>query len=238
MAVGWSAIIVAAGRGLRMGAGESKQYLSLGGRPILVHTLEVFERMPEAEEIVLVASEEEIGKARALVERYGVSKVAAVVAGGADRQGSVREGLKAVRDGAEWVMVHDAVRPFVRPEHIRRLQAAMEESGAAVLAVPVKDTVKVVADGIVRETPDRSTLWAVQTPQAFRLALLRRAHDLALAEGLAATDDAMLVERLGAEVRVVEGDYRNIKITTPEDLLWAEALIKGGGTDVPDRTRV
>jgi 2-C-methyl-D-erythritol 4-phosphate cytidylyltransferase len=235
MALGWSAVIVAAGKGTRMGAGVSKQYLPLGGKPILVHTLEVFERMAEAEEIVLVVAQADIPQARSLVERYGIGKVSAIVAGGSDRQGSVREGLKAVRAGAEWVMVHDAVRPFVRAGNIRRLQAAMEESEAAVLAVPVKDTVKLVSGGFIQSTPDRSALWAVQTPQAFRLDLLRRAHAMAEADGIAATDDAMLVERLGVAVRVVEGDYRNIKITTPEDLLWAEALMQGGEADVQDR---
>ncbi|KIL38402.1 2-C-methyl-D-erythritol 4-phosphate cytidylyltransferase [Gordoniibacillus kamchatkensis] len=215
-------VVVAAGRGTRMGTAESKQYLPLGGKPILVHTLETFERMAEASEIVLVVGAGEMERCLDYAVEYGLRKVR-VVAGGAERQHSVRAGLKALGAEVEWVLVHDAVRPFAEPAHIIACWQEAVAHGAAVLAVQVKDTIKVVDEGgIIRSTPDRRTLWAIQTPQAFRRPLLEKAHAAAERDGVLGTDDAMLVERLGQPVRVVQSDYTNIKITTPDDLAWAQ----------------
>jgi 2-C-methyl-D-erythritol 4-phosphate cytidylyltransferase len=222
-------VVVAAGKGTRMGTAESKQYLQLCGKPILVHTLETFERMDEAGEVVLVAGASEVERCRKYAAQYGLRKVR-VVPGGAERQHSVYAGLKALGPDVQWVLVHDGVRPFAAPEHILSCWREAVAHGAAVLAVPVKDTIKVVdADGIIRATPERRTLWAIQTPQAFRRSLLEEAHAAAERDNVLGTDDAMLVERLGQPVRVVEADYTNIKITTPDDLAWAEWYAERNG---------
>ncbi|TMV44117.1 2-C-methyl-D-erythritol 4-phosphate cytidylyltransferase [Paenibacillus mesophilus] len=220
-------VIVAAGKGTRMGTSESKQYLPLRGKPILVHTLERFQRMPQIESIVLVTGSGDIERCAAYVEQYSLTKVVAVTAGGEERQHSVRIGLERLPAGLDVVAVHDAVRPFVTEARTAECLHKAYEAGGAVLAVPVKDTIKVVdSSGRIQATPERKSLWAVQTPQAFRLELLRQAHMLAERDGFVGTDDAMLVERLGHSVHVVEGDYTNIKITTPDDLLWAERLLQ------------
>lgn len=217
-------IIPAAGRGKRMGASVNKPFLTLGGEPVLLHTLRVFDTHPQVDEIVVVAAEQEAERVRELLRNRGLTKVTQVIPGGAERQESVFRGLKVL--SAEWVLVHDAVRPFVTHDRIDALLEAVRLHEAAVLAVPLKDTVKIVDDaGVVEETPDRSRLWAVQTPQAFRRALLEDAHRRAGEEGFLGTDDAMLVEKLGVDVRVVPGDYANIKLTTPEDLVVAEAIL-------------
>ncbi|OXM83153.1 2-C-methyl-D-erythritol 4-phosphate cytidylyltransferase [Paenibacillus rigui] len=220
-------VIVAAGKGSRMRTKESKQYLQLAGKPILVHTLALFQRMEQVDTIVLVTGSEDVERCREYVERYALSKVASVVVGGKERQDSVHKGLEVLRDTVEWVMVHDGVRPFAAEEHILACWRQAMETGAAVLAVPVKDTIKVVdPEGTIVSTPDRRSLWAIQTPQAFRLSLLLQAYEQAEKEAFTGTDDAMLVERSGTSVRVVEADYYNIKITTPEDLPWAEWIIQ------------
>jgi len=226
---GWSAVIVAAGRGTRMGTKESKQYLELAGKPILVHTLERFERMDDIAEIVLVTGAEDIARCQALAREHGLAKVAKIIAGGAERQHSVRIGLSATAAAGEWVLVHDGVRPLATPEAIRRAMDAAYRHDAAVLAVPVKDTIKQVgADGLIAGTPDRNSLWAIQTPQAFRRELLADCHARAAEEGFLGTDDAMVVERYGHAVAVAEGEYTNIKVTTPDDLAWAEFLLRSG----------
>lgn len=210
-----------------MGTQESKQYLQLDGKPILVHTLLRFDRMPFVDEVVLVTGADDVERCRSYVNAYGLSKVTAVIAGGKERQDSVYQGLQALGDSVEWVLVHDGVRPFAIETHVRSCLRQAARTEAAVLAVPVKDTIKIVnGEGVIQATPDRSSLWAIQTPQAFRLALLLEAHAKAREEGFAGTDDAMLVERLGREVSVVESDYYNIKITTPEDLPWAEWILR------------
>jgi 2-C-methyl-D-erythritol 4-phosphate cytidylyltransferase len=220
-------VIVAAGKGTRMGTSDSKQYLPLRGKPILVHTLERFQRMPQIEAIVLVTGSGDIERCTAYVEQYSLAKVVAVTAGGDERQHSVRIGLERLPEGLEVVAVHDAVRPFVTEARIAECLHKAYEAGGAVLAVPVKDTIKVVdSSGRIESTPERKSLWAVQTPQAFRLDLLEQAHRQAERDGFVGTDDAMLVERLGHPVHVVEGDYTNIKITTPDDLLLAERLLQ------------
>lgn len=220
-------IIVAAGKGSRMGTAESKQYLQLGQKPILVHTLQLFQNIHEVNEIILVVGGNDVDRCTGYVQAYDLSKVTHVLAGGAERQDSVRQGLAALAKDTAWVLVHDGVRPFVTREHVFGCLAKAQDQHAAVLAVPVKDTIKIVdTEKRIQSTPDRRSLWAIQTPQAFRLSLLQEAHDRALQEGFMGTDDAMLVERIGTTVHVVEGDYYNIKITTPEDLPWAEWILQ------------
>lgn len=220
-------VIVAAGKGSRMGTKESKQYLHLNGQPIIVHTLALFERIPEVSEIVLVTGAGDLERCRGYVDQYKLAKVKHIVAGGKERQDSVYMGLQQLRGAVEWVMVHDGVRPFAAEEHIVECWRKAMETEAAVLAVPVKDTIKVVDPrGTIQSTPDRRSLWAIQTPQAFRLSLLLDAHERAEKDGFVGTDDAMLVERIGTPVQVVEADYYNIKITTPEDLPWAQWILQ------------
>ncbi|UVI33816.1 2-C-methyl-D-erythritol 4-phosphate cytidylyltransferase [Paenibacillus spongiae] len=221
----WGVVVVAAGRGTRMGSAESKQYLLLRDKPIVVHTLERFESMDEVAEIVVVVGAHDVERVDALVNEYGLSKVKAVVSGGSERQHSVSRGLLAMN--SEWVMVHDGVRPLVTGDAVRACMTEAKRSQAAVLAVPVKDTIKQVDEnGVIVATPDRRSLWAIQTPQAFRRSLLLEAHERAEAEGFLGTDDAVVVERFGGvPVTVAEGEYTNIKITTPDDLPYAEFLL-------------
>lgn len=221
-------VIVAAGRGTRMGTAESKQYLLLQGKPIIVHTLEVFQRHKLISEIVLVTGAEDMDRCREWVQAYKLDKVKAVVPGGSERQHSVYKGLKALETG--WVMVHDGVRPFVQSSEINACYDKARETGASVLAVPVKDTIKQVDDaGKVLSTPDRRSLWAIQTPQTFRLSELLAAYEAAEQEGFLGTDDSSLAERSGITVSVVEGSYSNIKLTTPEDLDFAEFTERNRG---------
>lgn len=223
------AVVVAAGQSSRMGGGPKKQYRLLAGRPVLVHTLETFEGSSLVGGVVLVVAAGEEAWCRAhIVRRYGCTKVMAVVPGGATRQESVWRGLQ-VLPPCELVLVHDGVRPFVTPEQIAELAAAAREWGAATLAVPPKDTVKLAStDGNATSTLPRERLWLVQTPQVFRRELLCAAHRLAREQGFQGTDDTSLVEFAGHPVRLVHGSYRNIKITTPEDFAYAEALLGGG----------
>ncbi|MDF2962752.1 MAG: 2-C-methyl-D-erythritol 4-phosphate cytidylyltransferase [Paenibacillus sp.] len=220
-------VVVAAGKGSRMRTEESKQYLQLDGKPILVHTLSLFQRIDQVNTVVLVTGADDVERCSGYLEQYGLTKVHHIVTGGKERQDSVYRGLRALGADVEWVMVHDGVRPFVAKEHVLACWHKAMEADAAVLAVPVKDTIKVVdSTGTIKSTPDRRSLWAIQTPQAFRLSLLKQAYVRAESDGFTGTDDAMLVERIGTPVQVVEADYYNIKITTPEDLPWAEWIIQ------------
>jgi len=220
----WGAVIVAAGRGTRMGSADNKIYLTLEGRPVLAHALAAFESCPAVTSIVIVAAPGEESRIADIVAAERLAKVTAIVAGGAERQDSVYNGLTALR--TEGVLVHDAARPLVTSEQIEACCRSAEAHGAAALAVPVKDTIKVSdGDGFIVATPERKTLWGVQTPQAFRREELMDAHRQAIYDGAAATDDAMLLERLGKKVAIVSGDYSNLKITTPEDLPVAELLL-------------
>ncbi|NOU92854.1 2-C-methyl-D-erythritol 4-phosphate cytidylyltransferase [Paenibacillus sp. LMG 31456] len=220
-------VVVAAGKGSRMRTEESKQYLQLSGKPILVHTLTLFQRIEQVDTVVLVTGADDVERCRGYIEQFALSKVQHIVSGGKERQDSVYKGLEALDPDVEWVMVHDGVRPFASKEHVLACWCKAIEAEAAVLAVPVKDTIKIVNnEGTIESTPDRRSLWAIQTPQAFRLSLLKLAYVQAKKDGFTGTDDAMLVERIGTPVQVVESDYYNIKITTPEDLPWAEWIIQ------------
>ena len=224
-----TALIPAAGMGKRMGAGINKQYLLLAGRPILAHTLSVFEQAPFIDDVCLVIPEDEIPYCREnVLGRYGFSKVRRITAGGRERQHSVLNGLRAMdsQDPEDVVVIHDGVRPFVPLSALEISVKTARANDGALVAVPVKDTVKVVRGGTVVETPARETLWLAQTPQTFRYGIIRDAHERAAADGWLGTDDASLLERLGMKVRIVPGDYGNFKITTPEDLILAEAFLK------------
>jgi 2-C-methyl-D-erythritol 4-phosphate cytidylyltransferase len=225
------ALILAAGQGRRMGTARKKPYLLLGGKPVVYYTLFEFEQSPLIDEIVLVVGKVEVEYARSsLVDAFQFKKVSTIVAGGLKRQDSVWEGLRAVKSDCEVVMVHDGVRPFISQALLERTCRAMEGCVAAIVAVPVKDTIKSVSpQREVLTTLDRSTLWAIQTPQAFRRDILEKAFRQAIADRFYATDDAALVERLGEPVTVVEGSYDNIKITTPEDLVLGETILIGRG---------
>ena len=209
-----------------MGGGTPKQFLTLGGLPVLVHCLRVLESSESVEAVVLAVPEADREFClRDIVSRHGFAKVTQVVPGGAQRQDSVRLGLAAVDEAADLVLVHDAVRPFFTADLVNRTVAKAAEHGAAIAAIPMRDTVKCVgADNLVESTIDRHRLWLAQTPQVFRRALLEEAHLKAQADGFQATDDAQLVERLGHRVAIVEGTGENIKITRPEDLALGEAI--------------
>jgi 2-C-methyl-D-erythritol 4-phosphate cytidylyltransferase len=221
------AIVVAAGRGSRAGAGQSKQFREISGIPIIIHTLSRFERCETIEGSVVVLPRGEPGGFAALAAGYGLRRVLRAVEGGETRAESVWRGLEALRDcGVGVVAVHDGVRPFVTPEEIDRTVREAEASGAAILAAPLTDTVKEAEGARVLRTLERARLWRAQTPQCFRFELLRRAYESAAASGLDATDDSALVERLGAAVSIVEGGEHNIKITTPHDFAVAEVLVQ------------
>lgn len=223
------ALIPAAGMGKRMGASINKQYLQLDGMPIVARTISVFEQSPLIDAIYLVIPADEIPYCREhVVEACGFNKVVAIVAGGRERQNSVMNGLNAMRKDVrddDIVLIHDGIRPLITQELLQKsIYIAMTGDGALV-AVPAKDTIKTVENGIVTGTPDRDTLWHAQTPQTFRFGVIYAAHQAAESDNFIGTDDAVLVERTGGRVRIVHGDYRNIKITTPEDLVLAEAFL-------------
>jgi 2-C-methyl-D-erythritol 4-phosphate cytidylyltransferase len=221
------AIVVGAGGGRRMG-GVEKAFLSVDGRPLIAHSVAVFQALAEVHEICLVVSEQSVERARRLVHELGWNKVISVVAGGAERQDSVRAGLNALH-ACEWVLVHDAARPLVTPELIRRGLEEAQRCGAAVAATPVRDTLKRGSWPArlpeILETVDRSRLWAVQTPQVFRVHIIRDAFKAVGARAAALTDDAAVVQAAGGRVFMYEGDPRNIKVTVPDDVALVEALL-------------
>lgn len=216
------AIVPAAGRGLRMGLQTPKQFIDLSGKPLLIHTIGIFEQASFLNGLFLVVPEDFLGQAEQLIQSRLRSRFPIkVVQGGAERQDSVFNALKQLPAECEWVMVHDGVRPFVTSELLETTRRAAEETGAAIAALPATDTVKRVEDRKVRETLPRDQLWLVQTPQVFRKDILVKAYEKAQIEGWLGTDDASLVERLNIPVSVVHGERTNIKVTTPEDLDWA-----------------
>lgn len=213
------AIVPAGGLGRRMGTGRPKQFLALGGVPLIVHTMRALSQ--SVADVVVVAPPDHLETMRRLLARYQVGGMLSVVAGGAERQDSVWHALMTLPETARWVIVHDAVRPFVTADVIARVLDAAMAHGAATCGIPVRDTVKRVREGIVDATLARDGLWLTQTPQAFRRELLWEAHDKARRDGYIGTDDAVLVERLGGRVAMVAGVADNVKITTPDDLATA-----------------
>ncbi len=231
-----TAIIVAAGQGKRMGGNVQKQYLELMGKPIIYHTLEAFQNSPLIDSIILVTGPQQMAWCRdELVHKYNLSKVDTITTGGAERYTSVWNGLqvieedmtKADREGI--VFIHDGVRPFADDKIIARALEAAETYGACTAAMPVKETIKLADEnGFVVSTPARNLVWGIQTPQAFDFQLIYRAYQAAMESGRTdMTDDAMIVENFtDVKVKLVEGSYENIKITTPEDLEIAEAFLR------------
>ncbi len=247
-----TAIVLAAGRGRRMGSSIQKQYMQLAGQPLICHTLRAFEKSP-VDDIILVCGSGEVDYCRTqIVDVCGFTKIRAIVCGGAERYDSVYEGLKAAA-GCDYVLIHDGARPCVTDAVIRAAIDGARQYGACVIAVPVKDTIKVAdADGFAVETPPRSSLWAMQTPQAFAYSLVYEAYQrfldpaadqrgsAVIAPGgrlSAVTDDAMVVERMtGVKVRLIRGSYENIKVTTPEDLAVAEVFLSHLSQEFGDRS--
>ena len=231
------AVILAAGQGKRMHANVAKQFMELGGCPMIVHSLRAFEHSDAVDEIVLVTGEDQIEYCRReIVEAFGFSKVKAVIPGGKERYHSVYEGLKELKRSGqiEYVLIHDGARPLVTEAVIARAAAGAKTFKACVVGMPVKDTIKFCdEEGYGAGTPDRSRLWQIQTPQAFALPLIEEAYRRILSrpEGQdKITDDAMVVEaETDCRVKLIQGDYRNIKVTTPEDILIAEAFLAAEG---------
>ncbi|MFZ2445653.1 MAG: 2-C-methyl-D-erythritol 4-phosphate cytidylyltransferase [Syntrophobacteraceae bacterium] len=228
------AIVPAAGRGIRMGGGRPKQFLELFGKPILAHTLGVLSRISFLSSIYLIVPEDFMEPARRIVSEWvecgdrgpGAAAVS-VVAGGAERQDSVYNGLLRLPPDCEWVMIHDGVRPFASPGLITATWEGARATGASIAAVPATDTVKRAREGIVSETLVRDEIWLVQTPQVFRKEIILAAYDKAVESGWSGTDDASFVERIGVRVSVVRGERSNVKVTTPDDLDWARWFLSG-----------
>ena len=227
------AIVLAAGSGTRMGTDIPKQFLDLAGRPVLAWTLTAFERADRIDRVILVVGREHVDACRAQFGRQNFSKVVEVVIGGAERQDSVANGLRAIPTTAGVVAVHDGARAYVTPEDIDAVVLAAMERGAAVLGTPVTDTIKRVNGDQIAETLDRSTLRSVQTPQAFRREVICRAHRSARESRYVGTDEAALVERLGEAVVIVPGRWDNIKITSPEDLDLGMYILEQRGDITP-----
>ena len=226
----FTAIVLAGGTGKRMHSHIHKQYLELAGNPVLYYALKAFEESDVTDIVLVTGADEETYCQREIIEKYHISKVKAIVPGGAERYHSVYAGLCAA-DGADYVLIHDGARPLVTYDIICRSMEAVKEYHACVAGMPVKDTIKAAdAEGFSASTPDRSTLWQIQTPQAFRFGLIYRAYEKVFAPGTdrsRITDDAMVMEQYGSlKVKLEEGAYDNIKITTPEDILLAEQILE------------
>jgi len=222
-----TAIITAAGKGKRMLHSVPKHFIRLEDKPVLAHTLDVFERCPDVNQVLVVSrSGEENYCLKEVVEKYGYKKVLKIVIGGDRRQDSVYNGIKELDEDTDIVLVHDGVRPFVSQNTLSEAIKLAIFADGVVTAVPVKDTIKYVGDdGIIRATPDRSSLWHAQTPQVFKRRILEEAYVRAYNDKYSGTDESSLVERLGYKVKIVEGTADNIKITTKEDLLFAEVIL-------------
>jgi len=226
------AVIAAGGQGKRMNSNVSKQFLTIKGHPILYYTLNKFEKMKILNEIILVVPPADVKYTEEqIIRKYGFKKTR-IVEGGKERQDSVYNGLKALPKDVDIVVIHDGVRPFIPVKIIENSIEAAAECDAVGVAVPVKDTIKVVDDkSIVKTTPDRKALWAIQTPQTFKYDVIMKAYEKAMEDGFYGTDDTVLVERMGLPVKIIEGSYENIKITTPEDIIFAEAFVSMGLAD-------
>ena len=225
-----TAIVLAAGQGRRMGTDLPKQFLPLCGKPVLWYSLNCFQNSDLTDRIILVCGKEWIGYCEEeIVRKYGLSKVKTITEGGENRYDSVYNGLKACAD-TEFVMIHDGARPFITDGILRRGLLGAEKTGACVIGMPSKDTVKIAdQDGFIKETPQRSSVWIIQTPQVFRYSLIREAYGQIMKSGTVnVTDDAMVVEQtLGTKIALAEGSYENLKVTTPDDLLKCRAIVEG-----------
>ena len=221
-----TAIIVAAGRGKRMDSSINKVFMLLVNQPILLHSVTIYSECTDVDHLVVVAAPNEVLQVQEMLNHVVGIKPWQVVSGGSERQYSIANALKVIPQTTDIILVHDGARPLVTEDCISRVIEAAIQHKAAIAAVTVKDTIKIVSDNaIVKNTPDRHTLWSIQTPQGFNAQILQRAYEQAEQDGYLGTDDASLVERLGIDVKVVVGDYENIKVTTPEDLMIAQALM-------------
>lgn len=220
-------VITAAGKGTRMNSDINKQYIKIAGMPVLARTIDAFQQCVDIDDIIVVVNEEDINFCRhRIVEKYNFSKVRSLVSGGAERQNSVYKGLRSVNETCKIVLIHDGARPFVTNKNILDCINSARAYGACGIGVKLKDTVKISDENcFVAATPDRSSLWSIQTPQAFEYGIIMDAHEKAILSGYIGTDDMVLVERQGIPVKIVEGNYQNIKITTPEDLAVGESII-------------
>lgn len=227
------AIVPSAGSGRRFGPEKNKLFMPLGGRPVVIHTLQTMDALPGVTDILPVAREQDLRFLAELAEEYNLSKIRRIIPGGAERQDSVYNALQAIDDDTSVIIIHDGGRPFATTEMFVNAISQCGRFDGAIAAVRVKDTIKEIEGvsgpsdepAVVRQTLARDLLYAVQTPQAFPFRVILNAHEQARREGFYATDDAALVERYGGKIAIVEGSYRNIKITTPEDMIIAEALL-------------
>ncbi|HEX9916736.1 MAG TPA: 2-C-methyl-D-erythritol 4-phosphate cytidylyltransferase [candidate division Zixibacteria bacterium] len=220
------AIIVAAGKGERIKSKLPKQFLNLGKKPILAHTIEKFEKSRLVDEIVVVVPKDYLSFcSKEIVDRFGFGKIGRIVSGGKERQDSVFRGLKAINSTMNIVLIHDGVRPLVKTQKINKIIEVCRKEGPVIFALPVKETIKRVEKNRVITTLDRNKIWAVQTPQAFSYQLIMHAYKEANKDKFIGTDDSQLVERMGIAVKVIKGDENNIKITTMDDLKIAEYLV-------------
>lgn len=222
----YEVIIPAAGQGKRMQANKNKLWIELKNKPIIAHTLSVFGTDRHCKQIILPINPVEKDEFDRLIRTLSLPVPIILTSGGSERQYSVHNGLELLSERTDIVLVHDGARPFINHSMIKNLIADAKHYGGSVLAVPVKDTIKQAKGNLVEKTIDRSSLWAIQTPQAFRVSLLKEAHEAAVAAEYLGTDDASLVELIGKKVVITEGNYDNIKITTPEDLYFAEAILE------------
>ena len=235
------AIVPAAGLGKRFGPGANKPFLSLQGRPLIVRPLEVLASVEAIAEIIPVLKAEDMEEGRRIFDEYGISKIRRIAAGGNERQDSVYNGIRLIEQRNSFVLIHDGVRPLIEKDLIEKAIRALSgppgpagggekgsEFDGVILGVPPKDTIKEAEGGIITRTLKRDALWAVQTPQVFRYSEIFMAYERAMQEGFYSTDDSALLEHYGGKVKVVTGSYKNIKITTPEDILIVEALMENG----------
>ena len=223
-----SAVIVAAGKGIRMNDTVRKQYLPLAGRPVLAHSLTLFEECNLISKIILVVPEDDFNFCKKEILPARSEKTVRLVPGGKKRQDSVYNGLLAADENKGIVVIHDGVRPFINIEMLELCINGAKEVGACIFGIPVHDTVKQVESGHIIKTLERDTLWLAQTPQAFQYEIIRKAHENARLKGYEGTDDAFLVEQMGKHVKIINGSKNNIKITTREDLKLAEAVLLVG----------
>lgn len=228
-----SLVVVAAGKGTRMNMNINKQYINVGGIPILARTLNVFDALNCIDEIVLVVHCDDVLYCKEkIIGENNYKKIKSVVTGGETRQESVFNGLKEVSQNSDIVLIHDGARPFVDEDSVARCIEAAKQYGVATVAVPVKDTIKSAdSEDFVHSTLDRSVLWSIQTPQAFRYDIIMDSHKQAQKDGFIGTDDTVLAERLGNKIKLVMGTYNNIKITTREDLIFAESIVNSFNND-------
>lgn len=227
----YTAIVLAAGKGTRMNSKIQKQFLEVEGKPVIYYSLKCFQESPLIRDIILVTGEESLSYCKEeIVKRFGFSKVKKVTAGGKERYDSVYTGLCAC-DNTDYVLIHDGARPFVTEEMLERTCLSVKETGACVVGMPAKDTIKISdRNKMVESTPAREKVWLVQTPQAFRYSLIKESYESIRCKDMSGiTDDAMIVEQeRGVKVALVHGSYENLKITTPEDLIIAEAFLRCG----------